>query len=366
MERGALTWGWRTVQLRDPKSGRTLLLTGVGRQRSQCYREGKEVRRCFPSNEAANRRFKILLSRGWQVVAINGQQLAPVAVAGEEQKKFTSEVTGGQSGDQGHGGNHASCEVEDSPNAAENGKRARGCRGGRSKKAKAERKQAQQQPKPLRRQTGGGSPMGGSGVYAPQPLRVTPELLASAEESAKMLSKLLGKSPRKLWQGVEVRAKDLLVALEVGDNPIPPLEAPRERRRLRVLVSPDCSGSTQGWSGLACAWARHLEKLPEVDVIYVKNFNGKFWDVDTSDRGTEELLARCDLLLYLGDSDGEVLCHHYAKIGATVIAFDSYCANAETPRLRTSKKGTGVVHWVDRVSAHAPQTWTQALSLVLG
>ena len=314
-------------------------------------------------NSRKGRKFHKLLSAGWKVVACNGQTVGVDNNAGEEEKKDTSLVVGTtQTGNSSHGGKHASCEVEDSPNVAKEGKKRRGCRGGQKKRTK--RKRSRRAKRTCRLQVQNAGQNGGPGVYAPQSLWFSDELLESAEESAELLAKLIGRSPLKVRQGVKIDVEKLLVALETGDDPLPALETPDEKSKLKILVTPDCSGSCQSWSGLGRAWALHLSKLPDVDVIYFENFNGKFWDVEEGTE-TQKLIESVDVVLYLGDGDGWDLSNRYASYGAIVVALDSYCANVAKPRLEIKTVGQGTLHWVDRVSAHEPRTWTQSIELCL-
>jgi len=311
--------------------------------------------------ERQNRRFKRLISKGWKIVACNGKPVSEEkeTVAGEEEKKQTDLVIGiTKSGNASHGGDHASAEVEDSPNAAKEGKQKRKCRGGQ----KHRRKNTYGRNNRVRIQVQKCSQQGGGAVYAPQPLCVSNGLLESAEKSAELLARLVGRSHIKIKRGVVVNAEKLLVALEIGDNPLPPLENPDERPKIKILVTPDCSGSCQSWSGLGQAWAMHLSKIPDVDVIYFDNFNGEFWDI-ADDAETKKLIESVDVVLYLGDGDGGQLCERYASFGATVLALDSYCARYANPRLNRSKPGKGVLYWVDRVSTNEPDTWARAIEL---
>jgi hypothetical protein len=148
--------------------------------------------------------------------------------------------------------------------------------------------------------------------------------------------------------------------LEIGDNPLPPLEDPDERPKLKILVTPDCSGSTQGWNGLGQAWALHLSRIPDVDVIYFTNVNGELREIE-EDAAIQKLMESVDVVLYLGDGDGYELCRHYASNGATVLALDSYSASVAKPRLKIEKAGSGMLYWVDRVSAREPETWTRSI-----
>jgi len=311
-----------------------------------------------------DRRFIRLLSAGWKVIAENGQAV-PEA---EEEKKNTSEVDGSvRSGDASHGGNHASKEVKNSPNATQDGEksRQRGSRGGRGKE-KSEPYSGYNQTWAQYRRQGLLKRVGGKGLYCPGPVHATPELLKSAKQSAEFLKELIGRSSQKTKSSVTIDAERLLVALEIGDDPLPALEVPDQRPKVKVLVTPDCSGSCQDWSGLGQAWALHLAEIPDVDVIYFTNCNGHFWEVEGGiavDRILEK--ESIDLVLYLGDGDGRDDCRKWAEKGAMVIALDSYCAKVCSPRKNSEKIGRGTLHWVDRVSAHSPWSWTESVRLCL-
>jgi len=342
------------VTLRSP-SGESVTIKPPGRFKNS---RGQVVEQSYDPRHVG-RRLRQLFSSGWKVVACNGQPVSPPK-AGEEEKKNTSLVVGTtMTGDKSHGGDHASAEVKDSPNAAERGMCSRKCRGGQKRRRKFNRRvqELRIQVQQTRR--------GGSGVYSSQPLKENENLLKSAERSAELLAELIGRSHLKVRRGISVNSEKLLVALEIGDNPLPPLEHPDERPKLRILVTPDCSGSTQDWSGLGQAWALHLSKIPDVDVIYITNSNGKFWEVAEADTETRALVESVDVVLYLGDGDGYELCQRYASYGAVVVALSSYAACVAKPRHRVQTQGLGVLHWVDRVSANTPDTWAESISLSL-
>lgn len=303
-----------------------------------------------------NRRFNRLLSEGWHVAT--PEELESI---GKIEKKNTSLVIGTtQTGNASHGGKHASGEVEDSPNAYKHGKRIRGNRGGRKKKYGRRGNK-----KRIRLQVQNAGQNGGAGVYSPQPLQPNPALFQSAEESAELLSRLIGRSAKKVKRGVTVDIQRLLVALETGDDPLPALESPDEKSKLRILVTPDCSGSTQSWNGLGQSWSLHLSKLSDTDVIYFENFNGDFWEIQDNEE-VKKLIESVDIVIYLGDGDGTDLCQKYASYGATVLALDSYCASYENPRLESAKRiGNGTLYWVVSVSANAPHTWKKGIELCL-
>ena len=198
--------------------------------------------------------------------------------------------------------------------------------------------------------------------------RASPEALLAAEQAAGLLGELAGKASLKAQASRGIDVSGLLLALETGDNPLPFLESPIERPRARVLVTPDCSGSTQGWSWVARAWARALSSHPELEVAYVENCNGSLYKGNGSSGSFTEkeerlLLGGLDLLVYLGDEDGRLLAEARARAGTLVIALDSFAASVQRPRLRSSERGR--LLWIDRVSAKAPLTWVEGLRLAL-
>lgn len=346
------------VILKSPSGDEVIKIQVPGRRRNQGKVQVDEG--WYESSRAKRRRqdkrFQRLLSQGWTIATPEG-----AAKIGEEQKKNTSLVIGTtKSGDQSHGGDHASGEVEDSKNAAKRGKRSRGSRGGQKHRDGRNRQKGSAKRKRIQVQNAGQN--GSVAVYSPQPLQVSKAILEEAEASAELLAELAGRSHLKVKRGVTVDVDRLLIALETGDNPLPAIESPDERPKIKILVTPDCTGSTQNWSGLGCAWALHLSRDPDVDVIYYENFNGELRDVEQG-KELEELLGSVDVVVYLGDGDGHELCTSYTQQGCTVIGLDSYCANRANPRLKTTRHNSGTMHWVDRVSAKEPETWTRALEL---
>ena len=313
-----------------------------------------------------DRMFRRHLSLGWVVESSAGMDRSD-GRGGEEEKKKTSVVvtSAAKGGKQSHGGDHASREVKDSPNAAAKGR----------KPSRGKRSGARRRPKKEKVDFGRMSPrMTGNGgsVYAAQPMEPRPEILRSAEESATLLADLLGRSGLKVRSGISVHAEKLLVALETGDDPVPHLEHPDARPKMRVLVTPDCSGSTQSWNGLGQAWAAHLSVSPDVDVVYADNHNGEIMIGNLNERGDPDaaavraLLQTVDAIVYLGDGDGTNRCRNFVKeFGVTVVALDSYCASDPKPRMRTESYGGSTLYWVDRVSAWEPWSWTAALKLCL-
>lgn len=46
-----------------------------------------------------------------------------------------------------------------------------------------------------------------------------------------------------------------MIALEINEDPTPYLEVSAKQPRMRILITPDCSGSCQDWSGIAQGWS---------------------------------------------------------------------------------------------------------------
>lgn len=348
----------------DPETGRRSNRTHIILTTSWMRKDEKEQR------IRRDRMLQRLLSAGWKIAHQGEGELSAsdsLSQNNEEAAKDTDKVIGATlNGDASHGGNHASCEVKDSPNHAK-----RGCRGGRSARSKKERIEfAKVKEKKQKREKYSLERQGGSGIFSPQRMRIDSNIIASTEKSAELLKCIVGQSHLRMRQGIEINAKEFLIALKIGDNPIPPLEMPHEVPRLRVIITPDCSGSTQSWSGIGRGWAHHISQLDDIDVVYIENMNGIFMWRNYSQvipQKADVFLKEADMLIYLGDGDGYNLCNSYADSGARVIAFDCHLASIAKPRLQEihRKSSGGELYWIDRVSAKNPMTWYGALKLVL-
>lgn len=363
---------WRGLK---PQMGTVVKPVVSPKDRALCQRE--------------TRRFHRLLSAGWTVATANTtappepepdtESATPVQKPPEHVDEV-AEQTSATSNDT-HGGNEATGDIADSPNAADDGNNSN-----RESTATEPAEQTSAPPQPTQRARGGrartrkhqistepetalvrDNPAGAS-VYAPAPIQATQATHAAAAESARLLADLVGThSAHTTVQGTQVDPQGLLLALETGADPVPALEAPRERPRMRVVVTPDCSGSTQDWSGLGQAWALTLAEHQDLDVVYVENFNGQFCDARGGRLDAEPLLAGVDMVVYLGDQDGEDLCREYAATGTHVLLIDSYAASRQAPMLRerSHTKAGGTLTWVNQTSAKTPATWTAALRLAL-
>ena len=312
------------------------------------------------NRERRQKRFQKLLSQGWTVVSPAELEKS----FGPEWKKFTDKVDGStKTGSASHGGDHASGEVEDSPNAAPQGKKyeSRGQRGARKKKP-SEDGPAKRVKMAMQRSN--------QHVWSPQPMVVSKKTIESARASAELLCQIVGQSEQKIRKGVDVDPLGLMMAFEKGENPLPYLDMPQEQSKVRVFLTNDESGSCQSFSGLTKGWACTLAKLRNVDAFYAKNANGSFgqYGENKTDEWYEKLLETMDFIVYLGDGDAWYRMIGLANKGAKVIYLSCASCNYGSPRLRGVHHGSkgGVLYEIDRVSNGSSESWYTALKLVLG
>ena len=140
------------------------------------------------------------------------------------------------------------------------------------------------------------------------------------------------KKPRKpdalkIWQ-----------ALKTGENPLPYLDVPQKKRQLKVLATPDISGSCQNFSHLSQGFALVLAKMEDVAVTYIENHNGQLIGIEWTKEKSAQFCSAQDIVFYLGDDDCVENALIAAEKGATFIAFSSYRANAGVGATHTPAK----------------------------
>lgn len=336
-----------------------------------------------------------------------------------EAKKDTAEVAKAESknSDKSHGGDNASKEVEDSPNEADEGQqkklssntagdentgeaqsksddgRQESAKGGKgdiektntgdgASGKKAEDKKVTKKTRRSKRSRRGNNnkkntkvptvevaKMTGPSAVNVLTQDVTDLNLKEVRKASDLLKELIGRASQnktkfstKLWE------MEFLMALETGDNPIPYLDMPAQKRTSRVLITPDCSGSCQNWSGLSKAFAKSLLNEPDLDVIYIENNNGRFFledgyrGMDVSLKDIVKVHGDFDFVFYLGDGDGYNTMCEFAKSGTRCVMFDSYCASFENPKIAV-ECGGGLYH-VWSVSTESVASWVEGLQLV--
>lgn len=258
----------------------------------------------------------------------------------QEAKKDTSEVapSTGDSDGKLHGGNNASKEVKDSPNAAKGGESVKnlGLTAENVKKlAKASKNSAYH----------GKHPKGGGGLGQ---LHLMPEEKLAAsdkaniKEAANLLAKIIGRG--KPEETNSIGYTDLVLAMQRGEDLRRYLDVDVEKENsLRILITVDSSGSTCWQSGFTVALAKYLSSMPNLDVEYVKNFNGSinFRDMDAAE------LSSFDVMIYIGDDDGKnlILESHSKKVFC--LGMSNVKCNVGTPNITERSKNAV---WVESVS----------------
>ena len=212
------------------------------------------------------------------------------------------------------------------------------------------------------------------GIYSYSEVVFNAKVYHAAKKSAAVLSAFIGKSLALLEYGIKSDIPQLLIRLESGDNPIPALEVPQNRPKMKIMISPDCSPSTHDWNGLSCAWAIMLAKSPDLDVLFCVNSNGE--PVNMSSDRYLTLMRSSDMIIYLGDADGMFHNKAWARdYGQHVIALSSaqtsignipkYKLDNKMVHLIVQKYKRGVLRYVTGVSSKDPRTWVKALNLCM-
>jgi hypothetical protein len=263
-------------------------------------------------------------------------------------------------------------------------KRTRGERGGRKHRT-AEERQADRREEQAReaRQSRGASTVGSSGQGQGTRRDVRGERSAdtsstsyAAQKAAKLLSEIEStKTNRtKTRSGTEVDKEELIEALSTGTDPRPALNSPRERGRLSVVLSPDNSPSTAAWSQTANDFAQVLSSMPNTDATVIPNSNGE-WNIERGGAGNHTAMSQrmqdADVLLYMGDKDGEESVKQLAADGHTVIALNGNTTSSSSgdtepyvEYVERTPRG-GAVYWVSGVPVDNPDKWTAAMGKVL-
>jgi hypothetical protein len=263
-------------------------------------------------------------------------------------------------------------------------KRTRGERGGRKHRT-AEERQADRRAEQAReaRQSSGANTVGSSGEGQGTRRNVRGERSAdasntsyAAQKAAKLLSEIEStKTNRtKTRSGTEVDKEELVEALSTGTDPRPALNSPRERGRLSVVLSPDNSPSTAAWSRTANDFAQVLSSMPNTDATVIPNSNGE-WNIERGDAGNHTAMSQrmqdADVLLYMGDKDGEQSVKQLAADGHTVIALNGNTTSSSSgdtepyvEYVERTPRG-GAVYWVSGVPVDNPDKWTAAMGKVL-
>ena len=145
-------------------------------------------------------------------------------------------------------------------------------------------------------------------------------------------------SDKKFKKPRRPHAVKIWKALKTGENPLPYLEVPNDKRQLKVLATPDISGSCQNFSHLSQGFALVLAKMEDVAVTYIENYNGQLIGIEWTKEKSAQFCSAQDIVFYLGDDDCVENALIAAEKGATFIAFSSYRANAGVGATHTPAK----------------------------
>lgn len=275
----------------------------------------------------------------------------PFSLLYKEAKKETDEValaTIKQSHEK-HGGDHASKEVKNSPNPVNDGKqiRKRGKRGGASKAAK--RTQANRDAMI--------ASIGNGNSYAP-PSRLidNPGIRHYAKKIASVLSTWAGTNTQEASEEERFDVLGFIKATETGEDLRPYIEAEFEEDSVKVLVTPDFSGSCSWCSKITGAFARELSKTTGIDVTYVENCNGYPFSKDGWELDWRDIPASFDCVIYVGDYDAIDQMEYLYSSGKAkkIIALSNYGCNHNTPQVDREFSHHNVI-WVTHVNGNDPE-----------
>ena len=114
--------------------------------------------------------------------------------------------------------------------------------------------------------------------------------------------------------------------------------------------------------------------MPNTDATVIQNSNGE-WDIERGDAGNHTAMSQrmqdADVMLYMGDKDGEESVKQLAADGHTVIALNgnttSSSAGDTEPYVEYVERTPrgGAVYWVSGVPVDNPDKWTAAMGKVL-
>jgi len=139
--------------------------------------------------------------------------------------------------------------------------------------------------------------------------------------------------------------------------------------KVKVLVTPDMSGSTVGWSSISQQLAKHFKKgISNADVTIIDNFNGyisnKGYHNTPSYNDTISTLSKYDIVLYLGDTDAEEILTspEMAKVETQIICLDNSYSNVGDVRLVNQQNPNTI--WINGVSVKRDNDLKKAARLV--
>jgi len=241
-------------------------------------------------------------------------------------------------------------------------RRKRGRRGGRSR---ARRRKVLDGKKIKKIVWGNGRNGGSDPAYCPPEIGSHRTHSRWALEAAKIFLNWVGAGDPVEEEGFDVLG--FVKALQVGEDLRHYIEADVEKEEtVRLLVSPDQSGSTCSWSDVSTEFALALqEQCSRLDmkVALVPNFNGT--PVVEDREVAWENLGRVDVVLYLGDDDALETLPEIRQLNPAcrIVALSNKYSAAWNgiPHVNRDIKD---MSWVEGVAGRNPESFIRALRLV--
>lgn len=268
-----------------------------------------------------------------------------------------------------HGGDNASGEVPDaqqssgSPAGGDQDKKEKTSgevpdeKNGERKKRVHRGKKKKKTPHRSQIQWGGGNE-----IFSPPGFRKPSESeKKAAQEAANIFLKWLGTGEPK--EEEEFDLLGFVKAVQIGEDLRPYIQSDIEREEtVRILITPDQSGSTCSWSDVSTAFAYALQEQGKklgVSVALIPNFNGTPVISDQDVSWSE--IERVDVVLYLGDNDA---MESIQKVPANrIIALSNVYSSVRDGEPRICQDIPGVI-WVEGVAGRDVTSFTKALKIL--
>lgn len=203
--------------------------------------------------------------------------------------------------------------------------------------------------------------------------KFTPEQKKSVQETCRLLTRMATTGTREtsMKTKLDLNAEELIMALELDDDPMPAIDFPYRVPMARIIISPDVSGSCEKWFRISTAWADALAMFISRiggKVAVADNYNAEF------NNGLDMFGYDCDLFLYLGDSHGyDPWNREYKKKLRKSIFLSSdnnggsdfILQDSTYPKIKIDKASIKDHVFVHGISPTDTMTWVKGLKLAL-
>jgi len=201
------------------------------------------------------------------------------------------------------------------------------------------------------------------------------ENIEKAREAKESFARLVGFSENKITSPPRINVFELTMALELGTDPIAPLEFRHEDKALpKIGIVVDNSGSCHAFSGAARCMGDAIIEACDVEVTVgindIPNFDIR-QDYREYQNGVDlfvTYLHTCDVIIYLGDEDGwyggEGGVPYFASKGIKVIALSNKSCNYGEPKI-CSPLSIPNVAWVQRTDLSDIKVIVEGIDLAI-